>query len=206
MQWAKTVVPERLESLAPALRDSDPIWFLNSPPSIETLAAPVVDLLFTPIVPENIFAREYVFGPAQSDTSAHSEKTNAAEKAHQDILRRLSARLISFGLVPYQSESIDLMVEFEGCLYLFEIKSATPENFHDQAGNGIVQLLKYQVAMRNESPIGVVPALVIQEPGSGDAVKFVSDMALIAGIKVVPLSLSSDWPSNTSELVVLAGR
>jgi hypothetical protein len=163
-------------------------------------AKPRVDLLFTLVRPTSIFARTFLAASRDRDLDKELGKTQLAEERHQDILREISESMIKLGIDPYESESIDLMATIDGTPYIFEIKSATPENFVVQAAKGIFQLLLYSVAMEKEGcpPISV---LILEKSGTPAEAQLIFDVSKKAGVRLLLFVLGMTWPTSKEDIL-----
>lgn len=111
-------------------------------------ASKVVDLDFTSINPDRVYAREFVIANLLPiDLENALDKTERAEKLHQDMLRDISTYLLNIGAIPYESSSIDLMTEYQGRTKIYEIKSSNDSNVISQSAKGAFQIACYLNAM-----------------------------------------------------------
>lgn len=110
-----------------------------------------VDLSFTEIDPENIYAREFISGEGTYyNLEAALSKTDVAEKLHQSILRDIAQYLKSIGVSTYESTSIDLMIQTNSKLKIFEIKSVNLDNIIAQTAKGAFQIATYASVLKSE--------------------------------------------------------
>lgn len=164
-----------------------------------------VDTLFTAIRPEEVFARTFIAGQQGGSFLGSIAKTELAEKRHQDILRAISERFLTLNVVPFESDSVDLMAAIDGVNFIFEIKSATIDNFLSQASKGIFQLLVYSVALESES-MAPVSILVIENSCSAEEGILLKSVASKAGIQVLFFDLATCWPTNVNDITCLDMR
>ncbi|RZJ90566.1 MAG: hypothetical protein EOO20_07775 [Chryseobacterium sp.] len=109
-----------------------------------------VDITFTEIIPENIYARVFISGPSSYYDLEHAlAKTDIAERHHQLMLKDISEYLKSMGIVSYESTSIDLMIDLENRMKIFEIKSVNIDNLLMQAAKGSFQIACYATSLKD---------------------------------------------------------
>ncbi len=115
----------------------------------------VLDASFelAPIKPDQIRARSF----SNIDTHnviAQSQqamwKTEQAEKQHQAMLEDIASFLISQGITPKESSSIDLAYSENKTFILCEIKSANADNLTSQIEKGIIQVLYYRYVIKEK--------------------------------------------------------
>ena len=82
--------------------------------------------------------------PSQSQIDAIEVKLERAEKRHQEILEDCANYLSESSITPLVSESADLAYTFGSNLTIYEIKSATGENFDAQFEKGLLQVARYR--------------------------------------------------------------
>lgn len=150
----KTLIgAERAVAYESELLKLDPLLFLLSE-SEEThnvkesiKASPKVDVEFLPIDPTQIYARKFLSRKNGVDWETVLNKTETAEKRHQDILRNVSICLLENGYTPLQSSSIDLAIRYNDGLIIFEIKTIDENNLFGQVSKGLFQLLCYRKSL-----------------------------------------------------------
>jgi hypothetical protein len=148
---SKELGGEQARGLAPFLIRFDPFNAgSNERPGHQESYIPSVDTEFRPIDPETIYARKFVAASESAISPGEiMEKTERAEKYHQDMLRDIAIRLRSIGLMPQQSSSIDLFVEIGGFCIISEIKTSSIVNIFNQSAKGCFQLGAYNYAVQN---------------------------------------------------------
>lgn len=160
-----------------------------------------VDLDFTEIDIETIYAREFV--PSEGflpDLESALSKTEAAEKLHQDMLRDISSHMKEKGLSPYESTSVDLMITLNGETRVFEIKSSTPANIVAQAAKGAFQMACYFNAMvADYQPLAA--SLILHKIEDDNLEKFVHSALERLGIKYLTYDPSKKWPDRVVGLL-----
>lgn len=160
-----------------------------------------VDLDFTEIDPETIYAREFV--PSEGflpDLESALSKTEAAEKLHQDMLRDISSYLKEKGMSPYESASVDLMITLNDQTRIFEIKSSTLANIVAQAAKGAFQMACYVNAMAADyEPLDA--ALILHKIEDTNLEKFVHDALARLSVKYLTYDPSKKWPERVAGLL-----
>jgi hypothetical protein len=124
-------------------------------------------------------------------------KTNLAEKRHQMMLRSLVQHLKKNGYSPLGSSSIDLAIEFDSEVHLFEIKSATEDNHKAQALKGCGQVTEYAYFYALQSTKAVRRHLILETPE--DAVMDVGTLASIShllGVQLIEFDFRQPWPTT----------
>lgn len=160
-----------------------------------------VDLDFVEIDPETIYAREFLFSNSNPlSIEAALEKTEASEKIHQDMLRDISTYVKKHNLMPYQSDSVDLMIELGGKIKIFEIKSANDENLVAQSAKGAFQVAWYLEAMI-PSYDSITGHLIIHKIRNGETENLVKNALKRLGIDYLIYNPSLDWPERVSGLL-----
>lgn len=149
------------------LKAADPIGFLSGRLLQRSEASDLasntqkVDTKLVPIDSESIYARKFVASLEQCSPSM--EKTEAAEKRHQDILRDIVNHLQMHGHNPLQSGSIDLCIEQSEAIVIFEIKSTSCDNLIAQSAAGIFQLGRYRLALENSGHTNIRMVLILEK-------------------------------------------
>jgi len=160
-----------------------------------------VDLNFTEIDPHTIYAREFVPSDGyMRDLEIGLQKTEAAEKQHQDMLREISTYLQDLGISSYQSTSIDLMIRSNDHMQIFEIKSSNVSNIVAQATKGAFQLACYMNAMVGdfESLCATLILHKVEDPGLE---KFVHDALDRLGVSYLTYDPEKKWPHKLDGLL-----
>lgn len=160
-----------------------------------------IDLDFTEIDPETVYAREFVSSSYMlSDLESALSKTEAAEKLHQTMLRDIAFYLKEIGLSPYESASVDLMISLNGRRKIFEIKSSTPLNIIAQAAKGAFQIACYANAMAIDyEPLAA--SLIMHKIQDVTLEKFVHDALDRLGIKYLIYDPVIGWPDRIHGLL-----
>lgn len=160
------------------------------------MRAPIVDKIFSIIDPHNIFARKFISKNAiVFDPVAAMKKTEAAEKIHQDILRDVSRYLISRGVTPYQSSSIDLMFVIEREIFIVEIKSSNSENAVAQAAKGAFQLASIANSFSDDFD-RVTSLLLLENTGFEVINQFIAKTLTTLGVRALFYRKEVEWPSR----------
>lgn len=196
-------------TIVEALRNNDPIqqlfrngWLTAIPnsESKKTQSRPV-DLEFTEIDPANIYAREFVFSNALPfDIEETLNKTEVAEKAHQGMLRDISMYLKKIGIKPYESQSIDLMIDLNGKVKIFEIKSANENNLLAQSAKGAFQVACYLNAMASDYT-SLEGSLILHKVSQSRMQDIVSRALSRMHINYLIYDPSLEWPDRVKGLI-----
>jgi hypothetical protein len=158
--------------------------------------APNVDAELCEIVPENIYAREYVSDVLEVRSIDEAlYKTEKAEAIHQAILKDISEYLIANGITPYESSSIDLLFCAKGLVNIIEIKSSNGNNILSQASKGAFQLACYLNEIKKDYD-NLSACLVLQVVQSSELQMYVAEALSTLGIKVFFYDPSLSWPSR----------
>ena len=181
-----------------ALLEADPIRMLSvvessAEPNIRTTLTHSVDTRLVPIDPGSIYARTFV----ASLEPLTMEKTAAAEKRHQDMLRDIVDHLLSAGHTPMQSGSIDLCVESESDMIIFELKTTTADNLTEQAAKGIFQLGHYRRALEIAGSPHVRMVLVLEKSEHENVNDTIADIFSGFGGETFFYNPNSPWPQRT---------
>jgi hypothetical protein len=89
---------------------------------------------------------------------------NARERAndsHAMLTRLVAAKIRAAGAIPKSNALVDLAAEIGADDYLFEMKSATPQNYRSQVRKAIAQLYEYCYLQRSPNAQMVV---IIENP------------------------------------------
>lgn len=124
-------------------------------------------------------------------------KTNLAEQRHQEILRQLISQFTLMGMTPLGSSSIDLAIEFDDTIALFEIKSTTLDNYKDQALKGCGQLAEYAFNLSNKTNKKIFKFLILEVPIDGpvDSV-YVSNICKTMNVATIDFNFNNAWPDR----------
>jgi hypothetical protein len=160
-----------------------------------------VDLDFTEIEPDNIFARTFVKqNGGELDISAALERTEQSEKIHQEMLRDISTYLLGQGRKPFESGSIDLMFEEGDQVYIFELKSASTYNLIAQTSKGAFQLAYYMTFVRQEFPNSTC-ALITHKIEDEHLEQVCGEAMAFLGLKRLIYDPSIEWPNRVLNLL-----
>lgn len=192
------------------LKENDPVYLLtkaiagglvpNPLDSIKSIKKGV-DLDFTRVVPDMIYARKFVPSEqSKSDLEGALAKTEAAEKLHQEMLRDIVSYLSGKGVLPYESLSIDLMISLEDTTCIFEIKSAMAANITAQAAKGAFQIACYFNAMVSDyQPLKA--ALILHKIEDAKMERFVHDALDRLNVKHLTYDPQKRWPDRVKGLL-----
>lgn len=160
-----------------------------------------VDLDFTIIDPEKIYAREFILSNLLPlDLEAALNRTEVAEKLHQDMLRDISQYLISIEAIPYESSSIDLMTEYQGRTMIFEIKSTNNDNLISQSAKGAFQIACYLNAMAPNYE-SLDSALILHKIDNVGLQEFAVQSLRRLGINCLIYDPVLNWPNRVRNLL-----
>lgn len=163
-------------------------------------SCPEVDINFEKVNPDFIFTRSFVSRADESDCHNSLEKTENAEKRHQEILKDISLRLMALGLIPMQSSSIDLAIRNADSSYsFFEIKTTHSKNAIAQSGKGAFQLAIYSYAA-NKAGLDIKSCCLIIESINDEFNSFLNGSLNILGIPLLIYDSNKDWPNRLSDI------
>ena len=176
--------------------------------NIDTIDArnikPIVDINLLPIELGRIYARKFIARCKNPiDLADIVEKTEHAEKRHQDMLRDIAARLMSLGVLPLQSSSIDLFVATANSFTIFELKTTTPQNIMGQAAKGVFQLGCYKTALMDEWQNPGKLVLIMEAAGANELESYVLNVLNTLGICSLSYDIDKPWPNRLQGLDVL---
>ncbi|RAJ98469.1 hypothetical protein [Aliidiomarina maris] len=196
---------EATKELASALSEIDPTRTLSfnkrssSKKRSNDISVPRVDTNLALIDPDKIFARRFV---AQDSTGSDHvdavEKTERAEKRHQDMLREIASRFRLLGLKPMQSSSIDLFIPCSERSLVCELKTATIYNLISQSAKGLFQLGCYQEAMQTSGYGNTDQVLIIESTKQTALNAYVTKILTNYEIIVLFYHAEKPWPGKVS--------
>ena len=128
------------------------------------------------------------------------EKTDRAERTHQEMLKDIASYLKSRRIVAYESLSIDMFIPGESADVVIELKSATDDNFYRQAVQGAVQLKEYCFGLEVEKERLCSPILIIQKAPKNSYVAHCLEFLQYLGVKMLIYDRSTAWPDRVSGL------
>lgn len=191
------------------LRNNEPVFFSTElvPTGLRVQNTDVVrlersvDLDFTEIDPNTVYAREFVLSDSLPfDLEKALIKTEAAEKLHQDMLRDISSYLKSQFILPYESSSVDLLASINGQIRIFEIKSTTSVNIVAQAAKGAFQVACYLNAMIFEYQL-LDGFLILHKTDNPDLERFVHAVLDRLNVKHLTYDPKIEWPNRVEGLL-----
>jgi hypothetical protein len=98
----------------------------------------------------------------------------------------LGQALLENGLSPHYNMYVDVAVLTPHCDILFEVKSATSENFLEQLRRGVGQLLEYRFRLsRARDSEAVRPVVVIEASANPADLHFAADFVASIGFGLV---------------------
>lgn len=194
----------------PFFQSLDPTVFtLAEKPQVEHKSdrqakPPVIDLILQPIDPSQVYARKFVAGTqTEIDLVESLEKTENAEKRHQDMLRDITVKLSSLGYSPLQSSSIDLFLNLAKSTITFELKTAHSSNIISQSAKGVFQLGCYQIALKEVDYANNSLILILEETGDQLLNDYVSQVLNCFDITLLFYDASKPWPQRIEGLIRL---
>ena len=193
-------------SIENLLKSFDPLVNLFEQPnntySISRItSSPKVDIDFSEIDPKKIYAREFIsLGDQFIDLEASLNKTEHAEKVHQEMLKDISKFLISKGITPYESGSIDLIFMSTNKIKVCEIKSATSDNIFAQSAKGAFQLSCYLEELTKQYD-NATPHLILKKVGDEDFELYVKKVLSRLGIEALYYDPEHLWPHRLRSLL-----
>jgi hypothetical protein len=203
----KHVSEKAAAELTDILSSYDPITALNNEVEDDDSGkekspnTPQVDTDFTEVEPEKIYAREFLSaGDKFKDLEAALNKTEHAEKIHQEMLKDIAEFLISNGVTPFESGSIDLMFQANNKLKVCEIKSTTLENLLAQSSKGAFQLTCY-IDELIKSYDDTLPQLILRRIGNNELESFAQRILSKMNIPVLFYDPSKSWPNRVPQLL-----
>lgn len=162
--------------------------------------APSVDTEFSEIEPGKIYAREFVSADSKLRNLEEAlKKTEHAEKIHQAMLKDISEYLITNGVKPYESSSIDLLYRSREKLNVFEIKSSNIDNILSQSSKGAFQLACYLNELSKDYD-NLNARLVLHVTQSPELQKYAVEALLRLGIEVLFYDPGKSWPNRIQGL------
>jgi hypothetical protein len=194
------------------LRTNDPVLLLvqvggnlaaSKPENSAQAVEKSIDLDFTEIDPDTIYAREFVLSEGfLPDLDNALSKTEAAEKLHQDMLRDISSYLKRNGVLPYESGSVDLMITLNDQTRIFEIKSSSIVNIVAQAAKGAFQIACYVNAMvADYQPLSAV--LILHKIEDKNLEKFIYEALDRLCVAHLTYDSMKEWPERVVGLYPL---
>ena len=210
--FAYSIIKQHVSAKAAAeltdiLLGYDPITALNNDVGDDDTnkekftSTPKVDTDFTKVEPEKIYAREFLSaGDKFKDLEAALNKTEHAEKIHQEMLKDIAEFLISNGITPFESGSIDLMFQANNKLKVCEIKSTTLENLLAQSSKGAFQLTCY-IDELVKSYDDTLPQLILRKIGNSELESFAERILSKMNIPVLFYDPHKSWPNRVPQLL-----
>lgn len=144
-----------------------------------------IDAELRPTTPDEIIARNFISGSNTVNFEEMLEKTEQAEKLHQEIVRNIAKGLILKKVVPLVSRSVDLAFKNNGVLFVLEVKTIKKENLISQFYKGVSQLLHYMVQIEFFEPTKTKGVLVLGNQSNILIDPLLLKMAYKAGIDVI---------------------
>jgi hypothetical protein len=206
--FVKKTSSQQVAELVSELKNFDPISILfrqiatkdHARDKADKSKPPSVDIEFTEIEPNNIYAREFLFIDSKlSGLEEALNKTEHAEKIHQEMLKDISTFLSGRGIIPYESGSIDLMYNLDDSLNVFEIKSTNVSNILAQAAKGAFQLACYQNEL-SKSYDKLNARLILHKTESNEIEEYALDALHRLGVRVLFYDPTKPWPNRIKDM------
>lgn len=160
----------------------------------EPAKPPKVDLDFTQINPEKVYTRKFIsISGKHFDLLSALEKTGRSEAKHQEILKDIANYLISKNVMPYDSNSIDLMFKNNNQINAFEIKSANLDNILTQSAKGAFQVSCYCEALKANFGDARI-FLILETIGNSKLEEFAKRVLNSMNVIVLFYDASKQWP------------
>lgn len=181
---------EDKKALLDAVLSLDPL----SPTGYDHLPTPQLrcDTMLLPLDPDRVFARKYHHKECLLDLRLGLEKTQAAEKFHQSLVRRLARGLLVHGVQPMATRSLDLAFRLADTTHIVEVKTARTENLVAQVLKGISQLLYYEAEMALSCPGIHKSCLLLGSDAALESPQALRVAANRALIDILPIIASPD--------------
>jgi hypothetical protein len=138
--------------------------------------------------------------PVYYNLSDWLDKTNNAEETHEKILKDVVLNMKDKGFQTLKSRSFDLFTRKSENQILWEIKSTNTYNSVSQGEKGIIQLLRYAIAMSQGNFSGVKFNLLLQNSNQPAIIQYLSRMAKQAGIEIWLYDEKRNWPERIFNL------
>lgn len=194
-----------LSEIEEVLLNTDPLLtilgnkFTVREPTVEQVTkanAPSIDAMLGELNLNHIFARTFnASNSSDLDPLTQIKKTEKAEHRHQEILRDVSKYLLSQGVKPLQSKSIDLAYRSNSTLQLFEIKTSNIENAISQSSKAAFQLAAYKNALFLDHD-KIVLFLILEDTRSSELNAFISKAMQVLGIGTYFYNEALPWPNR----------
>lgn len=159
-----------------------------------------IDCKLRPLTEDDLAAREMIWNPnnfGEEKAKNGLMKTNLAEKRHQEMLRQLNDYFKTLGYLALGSSSIDLAIECDNHIFLFEIKSSTIDNYKDQALKACGQLAEYSYNLSLGTVKNIYKIIIIEIPQNGLVdFEYVSAICKSINITLIGFSFLIDWPQR----------
>jgi len=188
---------EEKPALLEAVLSLDPL----SPSGFRCPTAPQLrcDTLLLPLDPRSVFSRKYHHKERLLDIRLGLEKTQAAERFHQSLVRRLARGLLAHGVQPMATRSLDLAFRHSSTTHIVEVKTTRPDNFVAQFLRGISQLLYYEAEMALSCP-GIHKSCLLLGSDTGlDFPPVLRVIASRANIGILPIVTTPDDESPLAD-------
>ena len=168
----------------------------------EVQPLPEVDISLRPITPNNVRIRKFIARKITINVDEMLQKTESAEKRHQEMLKDIATYLLDEGERVFQSESIDMAIKQESGLLVFELKSINESNAFSQVAKGFFQLMYYADALSQCGVIVAGKGLIVESNMTDQMSALFSRILSNAGIELYLYDRDRPWPLRVSPNLV----
>lgn len=151
----KSMIPRRVSTLLSWLlyagivkKKRDKYIIGSLPKSVEFMVYEESEPLypFSPQLVEHAPTEKALVEPAEGEISyiIKAATRERAVKSHQKLVNLMSEKIKKAGFIPKSNRYVDLATLIDSKVFLFEMKSVTSRNFHDQVRKAISQLYEYR--------------------------------------------------------------
>lgn len=191
LEYASSGAESKIKEIAESIHSSNPKCF---------------DYDFGCIDPDRLYPRTFTAPDKMSNFLEVLQKLQSAETRHQEMLKDLALIAASLSLKPEQSNNIDLLIETEGNIFIFEIKSSTVSNIRSQCRKAISQLVEYRYFMSVVTLKNVYPFLVIEDSGNSTLLDEYERIMSSVGVELFRYRGGVGWPHRCPGYVALLNK
>ena len=200
-----TDVVGRLEA-TPLILDESATTIASKPTNKQFVARfntsmPEVDLSLVPINPNEIKIRRFIARRQSISVDEMLQKTESAEKRHQEMLKDIASYLLKSGQKVFQSESIDMAIKCKDGLFVFELKSIDCNNAVSQIAKGFFQVLYYSDALIQCGVPVLGKGLIVEANLTEEMTDAFSRILGNVGISLYFYNSSHPWPNRITPTI-----
>lgn len=162
---------------------------------------PDVDLSLVPIDPNEIKIRRFIARRKSISVDEMLQKTESAEKRHQEMLKDIASYLLKSGQKVFQSESIDMAIKCKDGLFVFELKSIDCNNAVSQIAKGFFQVLYYSDALIQCGVPVLGKGLIVESNLTEEMTDAFSRILGNVGISLYFYNSSHPWPNRITPTI-----